>query len=367
MKRFAIISALGLAVLFQACKKNPLPKVDEPGEPVFYSKCKVNNVPVSMMAGLDNYVMRSSYYLDDNGFYVYRSELVQKECTSGCGYEFTVLVNDSKFSEPGDAMDPLLSLAPGAYKFAYGSYAPEQYLGTFWPITQSSQGSYAWNFDDGVALTGASVTRTLTAGKKYILALNSTNGSGCSITHQNSFKAGNFLQTTISSENTQGLTYRFSATTGSKPPYKYQWNFGDNTPVSNEANPEHTYSNQAYRIVTLKLWGADGDTCVSMHQIAPLNTCEANYAFSLAPVKNTKALSMITLLMKDPSGQVYSSAENSQIANANFEILSNEGYLDMENNQRSRKIKIRFNCVVRDGTNEIAITDGEAVIAVTYK
>lgn len=362
------ISILCLSVLLlNGCRKNELPKVEEPGAPVFYAKCNVNGIPLSITAGLDDYVMNSSYYLDENNLYVYQSQFKQKSCSSACGYEFTVLINNSNFSDDSAAsLEPDRSLAPGNYHFGNGSSAPKGWSCSFWPTTTRANATYDWYFSDGVNMTGAVITRTMNPGKNYSLNMYSNDGN-CLNNFDNKFRLGNYLQTNVSMETISTLRYRFSATTGNKAPYQYRWNFGDGSQVSTEPNPIHTYANMAQYVTTLTLIDASNDTCVWRYQVAPPNSCDGNFTCSFNPIKNTEALSAITLLMKDSDGKLYSSAEINQTGGSAFEILSATEYEVNENNQKTRKIKIRFNCDIKDGTNTLKITDGEAVIAAAYK
>lgn len=366
MKRISILCLCALIPLVNGCKKE-LPKVEDPGNPVFYAKCNVNGIPLSITAGLDNYVMNSSYYLDENNLYVYKSQFKQKSCSSGCGYEFTVLINNSAFSDDSTvSLDPDRSLATGNYLFGNGSSAPKGWTCSFWPTNTAANTTYDWYFSDGISMTGAAITRTMAPDVKYSLAMYSDNGD-CSNNFDNAFRLGNYAYTNISVETISTLRYRFSANEGNKPPYQYNWNFGDNTAVSKEKNPTHTYGTNATYIATLTLVDGDNDTCVWRYQVVPPNSCDANFTCSFSPIKNTAALSTITLLMKDPDGKVYSSAEINQAGGSGFEILSTSEYEVNENNQKTRKIKIRFNCDIKDGTNTLKITNGEAVIAAAYK
>lgn len=368
MKQTVIYSFIGLALLLNGCQKNKLPKLEEPETPVFYVKCDINNIPVSLQAGLDDYIMNSSYYKDENNLYVYKSELRKDNCLNGCGYEVTILINNSAFSsDTSTKMNPDESLASGTYLFGNGSSAPLSYKGTFYPLNPASDASYTWTFDDGVILSGPSVTRNLVSDRKYTLAMNVNNSAtGCSIDHTNEFKTGKHLQTTIYAEKLTDKKYKFRAIEGNKPPYKYTWRFSPSV-STNDPSPEYTFNSPGYYTTTLTLVGADGDSCISKYMIPPPGQCEANYVSKIEPVQNNSALSAITLLVKDQKGQVFSSANSPQLSGSKFQILSAEEYDVNGNNERTRKIKISFSCTIRDGANTLTVTNGEAVIAVAYK
>jgi hypothetical protein len=103
------------------------------------------------------------------------------------------------------------------------------------------------------------------------------------------------------------------------------------------------------------------------YMIAPKNACDANFTAVFTPIPNKNALSKITLLAKDPSGKIHSSNEIQQMSDSKFQIVSVEDYKNNQDGHKTKKIKINFSCVLKDGTNTINIKNGEAVIAVAYK
>lgn len=358
-------------ILFASCKKNDLPpKNDTPEEPVFYIKGNVNGLPVAINAGVDNYYMYSSYYQDANNVYVYKGELKQQNCGASCGYGITLLINDYKVSPLNGPMQPDSGLYIGPYQFNDGTPEPVEYNGSFTPIITGASPTYTWNYSDGMILNSTSGSRVFTANKTYSVAL-TLNNAGCIQTHTNEFRIGSPLQTNVSglcNWTSSPTTYSFYAAPQSG--VSFQWEFGDGQ-TSVLPNPIHTYTaGFGYYRARVKLHNSiTGDVCYSYYQVPVSQSpvCHANYNSYFTPVPNIKALSSITVLVTDPSGNVYSTQGINQPVNNKIEIVSVENYDDNQQGQHTKKVKIKFNCDVVSGGNQLQITNGEAVIAVAYK
>src|SRR6218665_2451269 len=152
MKRPILYVLIACTSVLNSCKKNDLPKSEEqPSSPVFYLKCDVNGVPVNIQAGENGYYMNSSRYLDQNGLYVYKGELRQKNCGGDCGYSLVVLINDYKFADPNSNSSNVDSgIYTGSYAFTNGSSDPQAYNVLFEPQAPSDMVQYNWDFSNGL-------------------------------------------------------------------------------------------------------------------------------------------------------------------------------------------------------------------------
>lgn len=370
MKKTVPYIALIVTLLFVGCKKNNLPPTDS-AEPVFYIKGDINGVPVSLQAGVNNYFMYASHYQDGNNVYVYKGELKQSVCNGSCNYGITILINDSKVSQPNALMHPDSGLYKGKYQFNDGTLEPVAYTGMFTPLTSNANTTYTWTYSDGLIQNTPQGGRTFNANKTYSVCL-TLNNNGCVQSHTNEFRVGSTLQTNVSAMCNWSVTpTTYSFYSYSPTGLSYQWNFGDSSPVSSAINPIHVYPNtNKYYTARLRLTNSSNDTCYSYYQV-PVSignpVCHANYNSSFSPVANTKALSAISFLVTDPSGKLYSSQGINQSTGSSVEIISVEDYKNNEQNERTKKVKIRFSCDVKNGIDSLKITNGEAVIAVSYK
>lgn len=369
-------------LVFSSCKKHDMPKDDETTEnemPVFYAKCELDGVALTMTAGKNNYRMNSSYYLDTNNVYVYKAELKQNSCDKACGYSLVFLINDDKTSGTNDKPNVNTALQPREYIFNDKNIKPMFYQAKFTPVEAlSSYGTCKWKIGDNLSCTDMEAVATLQADKTYSVNyfLNNS-GKRCSAEHTNMFKIGNPLQVTVNADRQTidwtmpRLIYNFSCKATGKAPYSYLWDFGDGTAdaISYEATPKHYYANEGNYNASLRLIDANNDTCFSYYRVPVTyndDFCNPNFTAQFTPVPNTKAYSGVTVLLIDSNGNIHSSKDLAQSADSYIEVTGVENYKENENGEPTKKLKIKFNCTVTDGANQYLISNGEAVLAVSY-
>lgn len=363
MKKQALYLLTFCGLLF-ACKKEPLPKSDETDSPVFYAKCNVNGLPVKIEAGVNDYFMNSSYSQDENNLYVYKGEIKQNTCTSNCGFAIAILINDFKYSEVDAQMDVSRAIKAGTYGFI-NENIKTYYSCQFLPKRLAPDNNYSWLVGDNTnAIASTNVTGIFEAGKIVPVTLTASDAAGTAQTFTKNYKVGDLMQADISMEDDAGNSL-FSVNPKGKAPYDYLWRFGDGS-TSTDASPTHRFasSNSSYTTI-LTLVDARKDTSISTYRVGP--GPDVNFKSVYTPVINPKLLSATTIHFTDQNGIVYSSANLDQPAGSKFEIISVEDYKTNNNQESTKKVKIRFSCSFTSNNGIINITDGEAVIAVSYK
>lgn len=372
--KIRLLIFLLFTLVLNSCNKKALPPKDDETLPVFYFKGNVGGLPLAIDAGVNAYYMKSSYYQDSNSVYVFKGELKQKDCSNNCSYGVTVLINDYKVS-PSGSMHIDSSLALTSYQYNDGNIEPMFYVGNFAPRqTNLQNASFTWMFSDGSSWNYPTCTKTLKSNKTYTCSLQENTQMFGSIDHSNVFHIGNPVQTNIIATRLTPLnvySYKFIASNlpVGTAPFTYFWEFGDGN-TSTQPLTFHEYLSTNYYTTKLTLVDANMDTCVSYYQVPAVDGLfgEANYSAYFTPVPNPKALSAVTILITDANGLVYSSGLLNQVKSNHFQIVSVENYSAPDNNtQLFKKIKIKFNCTVYNGTNALEIKDAECVIAVTYK
>jgi hypothetical protein len=94
--------------------------------------------------------------------------------------------------------------------------------------------------------------------------------------------------------------------------------------------------------------------------------CHANFTAGFVPLDLSMMLKRITFIVTDPQGTTYSSADVSQNVDANVNLVSVENYEANEKGQATKKITLNFDCTLRNGTDNLVLKNGRAVIAVAY-
>jgi len=362
-----------IAFLFGiACHKKPLPEI-EPAQPAFYLDANINGSHYYLGAGEQNYYMNSSYYHDTNQVYVLKADLRQTACSQDCGYSIAILINDKKVCTANDPIVVNDVLHVGDYIFNDLDLPSLFFKAELVPDrSQASGGSYRWNID-GDQIETYSVSTILETGKYFQPILSFDDAEGiCSAQHAALYKVGSALQSKIEFKKEGApelLMYSFSAINSGRAPFRFVWNFGDGTSESTSDHPFHAYSTQGFYTTMLTVIDANSDTCISYYQVPAFvdPRCDANFTTVFSPLPNTKAFSTITILLTHPDGRVFSSKNLNQSSESVFNILEISDFHENTNQEPTKKIKIRFNCQVKNGLDVIKIEDAEAVLAVSYK
>jgi PKD repeat protein len=386
MKKLLIIVCT-FVIAISSCKKKEFPQnVTE--EPAFYISANIDGTPVSLKAGAFGYYMYSSYAQDTNGMYTFVAEVKPANCGNACANSLRIELNDNQTSPLGGSSNISNSIKVGDYQFANTATVAPTLIGyavSFKSIYNKStaNASYLWNFDDAGSLSNeANPTHTYsTAGIKNV-SLGISETATLPMTYiENPIKvtiSPVAVKTRILTPVINGNTITFSNTTnggsGTPPTYSYAWDFGDYTMNSNSPNPTHTYSVNGMYKVKLAVWDQTNDTAKYNFNVNTSNSFSAATNFSVAsttPLYFTTAtnlLSKVKITYIDASGKKYYSNLQSQVGAGNaFKINSVEEYKVNESGQPTKKLKINFDCKLYDGTSFVTLTNGEAVIAVSYK
>jgi len=378
-----IFYSITLIFVFSFCKKKqelPQPEITDPH---FYVNCDMDGQPFKISAGDDNYYMSSSWYhQDSNNIYVYKGNLAKQ---TGSGYQVTFLINDISPATANESMkvDSTLSLGEHLYNDQNSLGLTQSF--SFIPLKGPDANSfYGWSITDGIntptniAASSAnySISTVFNVGTSYSVTQNYSDVSGTcgGISLTNVFKAGSKLNTSIIAVRNTNANPEFKYSLSYRPipsNIKCFWEFYDN----NSSSTNFTITDRVFipgTTTKVKLTLTEKTTneiFVANYEVNATNgsACEANYMVDFLPVKNIRLYSSVTVLLTDPSGTVYSSQGLIQPSSSSFEILSVSNYNANENGQPTKRLNVKFNCVVKNGSKEINLKNGEAMIAVAYK
>jgi hypothetical protein len=365
---------LYIALLFTvSCRKEPLPE-EIPADPVFRAGFTADGVPVEIKAGINGYSMTPSFSKDSTNTFVFTGKLDQSGC-SGCGWSISILLNDYKPS--GNFVTNIdSSLYIGEHVFEGKATQSDIFDAQFTSVRNqvASYEEFKWTVADGTQTTqatGTSLNATLKAGKTYTVTLSYNDGLGnCNTVHTRVFKPGNPLQFNAKAQRTglqSELNYSFSCEpfiTG----YQYHWEFGDGS-ASDVWTATHKYSeNGASYPAYLRITNNKGDTCIAHYQVpGSLSTeCDANFNARITPVLNPRRYGAVTVILTDPAGEVYTTRDIVQPTGSSFFLQDQAAYENQVTSAKARKISVAFNCLLQGKTRTVALTQGSAVIAVSY-
>ncbi len=354
--------------LFGACEKKKYPESLVINEPEFYVDLKGGTVSGLLEAGINNYWLYSSYSQDQNGLYIYTSELRQKNCASACPNSIRFEINDSKISAAGAAADINSAIYTGSYP-----YASSQWQVGFKSSFNKPVLSYFWDFGDGESSTEANPFHVYKKGGSYKVCLTIKSLNGCESTICNFVAVGfapNHCMAYVRDSIVALNTVSFKAQIFGTAPFTYQWDFGDGK-SSSEANPFHTYALRGAYPVRLSLRDSNNGQAVWNYNTITYgdsSSCVANFTpLSTVEVNDPLSFSKVVIKYTDASGLEYSSDAYAQNQNSKFDVLSVSDFEPNERGEATKKIKLRFSVTLYNGTKTIQFQNSEAVISVSYK
>lgn len=367
-----IIVLLLLACI--SCRKKEYPESTKEGSPVFNCNMYINGSPTTIEAGVNNYYMYSSFQQDSNGVYGFIAGLKQTDCTT-CPNSLQIQINDFKIS-PANALTQIDSLVPKNYDYM-ASNAASYYSVQFQSDYNKTPLSYLWNFGDGATSTATNPTHIYTKQGRYNVSLKVIGSNSCEssiYSIQNIGTVNYKFRTLIDADSTGiGTTINFSAVNSQGTgPYLYLWNFGDGTPTSTLAAPPHTYQYTGAYPVTLRVIDqGSNDTAYAKYNTvtqSDISSCATNYTVSTVnPSANALGLSNVVVKWVDANGVVYTSKNTAQPGNSYFTIVSVQDYQNNTNNERTKKLHVKFKCTVYNGSSSIQLDNADAYINIAYK
>ncbi len=364
--------------LLVSCKKKTYPETVTEGAPVFYFKATVNNTPLEIYGGQNNYYMYSSWIQDANGVYNLIANL--KPNNGSVQNSLQIQINDEQASALNAPCAADNALDNVYYPLRNGAAAALQYSVQFSSkFDKGFSPQYTWNFGDGTPVSAqASPIHVFKRFGNYNVCLSATGFSNtCTSNLCNNYNSGlpgNNFNSAITVINDSLTHAQFvHVPKGGVPPYTYKWDFGDGGSTSTLASPSFTYQGDGIWYVTLDVTDANGNKSTCHYNFDTQNSlyCAINYSVvSSTPVANPKEFSNIIINWTDASGKKYTSDHAQQPTDSYFQVLSSENYLDNENGQRTKKIHVKFKCSVYEignTANKITIDGADAILAVAYK
>jgi hypothetical protein len=366
-----IKSAILLFTLFASggCVKKEEPILED-GTPVFRIIGLMENTPIKLEAGIDDYYMNTNYNMDTSN--VFRFEGDMKRTCFNCKESLRIIIRNSK--EGADPIDPDSALGAGEYFYSYqASTGPALFRLT---LDADPKGtgtvSHLWTFGDGTTSTLANPIKVLKTGIDYNISYTASFSSGCSSTL--TFPIGldpDFIPTIpvsfsyFADTSTQD-TFYFTASADTAGAFLL-WEFGDGGTALG-ITTSHTYSTPGEYKVTLTHITSQ-DTIIVAKNISALfsNGCTANFNFDKQAILNPLKLSTVVVEWTDANGIVYSSNDNPQNdPESSFIITDAYPYMLNEKGQKTRALDIIFTCTVSNGTKQIKLSNMSAHIAVAY-
>lgn len=371
MKRH-LLHIFVVLLIVTGCHKKKYPESYTENAPVFYARAMINGQSIDLTAGVNGNINNPYFFQDTNGVYKFVSEFKSASCSGNCSNSLYLQINDYTVSAPSGPININSVVNPTIYYY-HSDTAKNVFKVQFNSFYNKPAKSYLWDFGDGSTSTLSNPEHSYKTEGNYNVCLQIVGQNGCSSSICNVIDVHkqNPLTVKVSAASAGSTQAYFSSlVSGGQPPYTYYWSFGD-TAHSNQPNPVHQYLIGGSYPVVLKVSDANNKTITVNYNYVTANdlsSCASNLNSTITQVLNNQlALSKIVIRWTDSGGKTYTSQNPQQPSSSNLEIISVEDYGTNANGDRLKKIKIRFNCKVYNGSETLSIDNGEAVVAAAYK
>lgn len=367
--KLKLVLILSLFLGIVSCKKREYPKESTQLEKEkIYFDGVVDNEPISLKIGTNNYYCYSSYNQRTDCVYVFTGELKKFDCNP-CPQSLRVELSDYKPRLLGASV-PVDSVFS---KGSRGFMPSVSKANTIRFVAQSNMetSSIRWDLSNGESSQGSVFNTEFTQRGPQTVSLTIRTKSNCESMVVNTVFVDErtIFACDIKTEPMQNNTSKFETTIiGGKAPYRYTWNFGDGSSSTLPA-PNHDFKWIGSYPVKLKIEDADNRVCESnyVHIVGnDKSSCAANMSLSNTSSRSV-FLTGVKIQWTDQSNTVLSSGNITQPSASYFEITNSQSYVPNERGEAGQLLSLRLNVLLSDGKRKVWLKSENAVIAVTYK
>jgi PKD repeat protein len=361
-----IIFVFLLAGIF-SCEKKKYPENVVENDAVFFIKGTADYNPLTIVAGENDYYMYSSFIRQPGNIYEHHALFKQTNCVQ-CRNSLEVIINDARpaLGEPYNVDSALKARTYGFSDQVSGPGFEVAFEGNY-----SSPGdvSYHWDFGDGTISNLLNPSHVYVRGGTYRVCLTITGANGCTgiICNEIVLREHSFVAS-INAAATADRTFQFSASVLGSTAKSYLWNFGDGE-FSEAAFLPHTFPHDGSYPVQLRVIDVNDDTTYTSYNVVTKKdkySCMPNFKVLSVSTSKKAALSTIILTWTDASGNVFSSDKTWQLPTSYFEVIRVEDYEQNEQMQKTKKLHVRFSCIMSNGQKVIPFDNAQGVICVSY-
>ncbi|MDH3648050.1 MAG: hypothetical protein OEQ53_00110 [Saprospiraceae bacterium] len=373
MKNIIAIKALVcllVMLLSWRCEKVSVPEptsVDE--TPVFVADLDVGGQTIDLSAGKDDYFMDASFEEDDAGVLIFVGTLRPKACTARlCPRSLRIIIRDFQKFDPAN-FNVNASLSRGELPFVQ-AFRNDSVRIKFKDQSLSPNAAFksTWSFGNGDRAEIPNPISVFAIDELYNVRLQIASQFGCMSEQEQ----------TIDPSGKRGCFARLAfADNGSKvrvraqgvAPFSYKWNNG-----SIDSIAAFDVAVASAKIISVTVTDADGCVSSSSVDLSELkrdnDRCIAHFGYEQQgnpTVHDQENLGKVTIQYIDDQETLFRSNVFRQPADASFQVLSIEDFIDNEKGQKTKKLELAFSCLLwnEDHSQHIRLR-GKSVFAIAY-
>lgn len=353
------IGLIAVALWWGACKKAELPPTFFE-DPVFMVEHSLDTTGQPIMAGVDDVYLFTDF--EESDFVVCSGSFAKTTCPiADCPGSLTF-----RFRSPmTDAFSPDTVFHTGSFPFdGSGSAADTIYLTTFNVAPNSGYDSFSWDIDSVFAGEGASLVQEFQDNAPKIVRLTAQKQSGPTSTIFRTVSLTNpgALNPVVGIDiQSDSLVYTLTAEVSGTPASLFFWNTGDTLQEIFEFALASAYS-----VIVEDTFGNRAEA--RLQQLTPndVPVHTAGFTYTVQSIITPAQTGEVSIEWIDFQGNAWRSDFGAQPMTATFNVLESEPYEQNERGQKTRKMRISFNCRLYNGSGESLPFSGTGVIAVAH-
>jgi PKD repeat protein len=374
MKTKHFILLIGFVFVLNACKKTNYNNTSTSGPVVFYFNGNINNSPVNIQAGVNNYTMSTSYANTLHNVYIYKGEFMPIGGSQGSPNSLEIFFDDNSLSPQSGSAHIDSVINPGYYSFAIPSGMPTAYSVQFQDYFNQTATGYSWTFGDGQGGSGNAPLHTYQRPGVYTVFMAAASNSCISYDTNDApvGQVGNAFQSSFSGGAWTGTTTTFSVVaTAGVSPSTYTWSFGDGSSqvITATYYASHKYTNQGVYLVSVTQTDATGYTDkqeINVYTPSATGCATGFYAGTQTPIANPYNLNDVVVDWSDNSGTLWTSNNNHQSMKSMFKVTSVADYKNNAAGQPTKIINAIIGCKLYNSAGDSIPLSGNVVVGVAH-
>jgi len=370
------INLLLLTLFLVSCDETNLPdEVD--GEVLFFLDGTLNNKPLIINAGEDNFYLYTNYQVDNNGLLHFEGNFAKTNaCIENCDEALRISISNNI---PGLGFNINDALFVGDYRLASQQIDSTTLYETTFQASGVGNSTITanWDFGDGNTSTNLHPVYDFQSSNP-IVQLEITDLFGCKSLARSQLDLDNnsfCQQDFFFSYNPSLSIYSFIPFGGYQSSNTYQWRIvseSDSLQSSNSTFTTAVNANGQFQVclTTTSSSGCISEICKSFDAATSTLSCAAAFQFDAQPrveVVNSQIFSNVEIAYTSPDNVLFTNKNGNQPStnNSYFRIINISDYEINENGQLTKKIIAEMNCVLFDNNgNELVLNSSNFVFAV---
>jgi hypothetical protein len=349
-----------------SCKQIPEPQ-DEFTSPAYWVNGLIDDKPIKINAGENDFYLSTSFEKDKNGIYDFIGEFTQN--CSNCKTKLKFKIKNYAYSKASEVFNSDYAISKNEYSYLHSNQANlASFIFKLESQNNPSLKTQKWLVDDQIKSETSQLILNTKPYTLYKILLQTEEINNCqsniyfNLKTPSKYKLKKLPQFKVTNIDSKKTMFKFEAE--GEPNSLYEWDFG-NVAKANGKSVFYGFQNKGIYFIQLKQIH-EGDTNIigKWIQTHGATNCISNFDYAYYPNYDSLNFSTVQIEYTDENGISYSSAEIIQNDESNFVIKEVFDSMRNKSNQKTKTISFQLNCKISNGNKILNLSDFKGRIAV---